>query len=152
MRFSGVISLVLAMFFSACDKGPKPEEVTKLFLDSMNKQDFETARKHCTERTLKLVDFLSGIAEMAKQEGSAFADAEPVSNVKCTVTGETAKCTFCCVEERGESDIELVKVEGVWKVDIAFEGFGEENFDSLLDTTYYPTSGDSLFEDLDVVE
>lgn len=145
MKFSHILLIVSLFFIGACNSGPKPEEVATIFLDSMNQQDFETARKHCTERTMKLVDFLSGIAEMAKQEGSAFADADPVTNVKCTIADDKATCTFCCIDDQGESDIELMKVEGAWKVDIAFDGFGEGGFESLLDTTYTFEEDDTVF-------
>jgi len=147
MRFSTVLFAVSLFVLNACNSGPKPEEVATIFLDSMNQQDFETARKHCTERTLKLVDFLSNIAEMAKQEGSAFADADPVTTVKCIITDDKATCTFFCIDDHGESDIELMKVDGQWKVDIAFDGFDEGGFESLLDTTYTLEEDDTVFGD-----
>ncbi len=151
MKLSGIYLLLFTLIFLSCNSGPKPEEVATIFLDSMNQQDFETAKKHATERTLKLIDFLSNIAEMAKQEGAAFADADPVTNVKCTIADNKATCTFCCVEDQGESDIELLKVDGQWKVDIAFDGFDEGGFESLLDTTYYPNEDEeSLTEELNI--
>ena len=145
-----ILGLSVAFFlFSifACNTGPKPEEVVAAFIDAMNKQDFETARKHCTEETLKLVDFLSGIAEMAKQEGSSFADADPVSNVKCTVNGATAKCSFCCDGEGKDTEVDLVKVNNEWKVNIEFSGFEDMDMESMLDTTYMPDDEGEFFLD-----
>jgi hypothetical protein len=137
------LAAILFAVFS-CNTGSKPEEVVAIFIDAMNKQDFETARKHCTEETLKLVDFLSSIAEMAKQEGSSFADADPVSNVKCTVDGATAKCSFCCDGEGKDTEVDLVKVNNEWKVNIEFSGFGDMDMESLLDTTYLTPGTDEL--------
>jgi hypothetical protein len=147
-RFSTAI--VLSTFiFSSCNTAMKPELVVENFLNSMNQQDFETARKYCTEETFKLVDFLSSIAEMAKQEGAAFADAEPVSNIQCNVDGDKAKCTFCCDSEGKDSEVDLIKVKNEWKVNISFDGFGDMDMSDLLDTSYMMAPETELLDGID---
>lgn len=136
----------------SCKTGPKPEEVAANFLNAMNKQEFDTARLYCTDSTLQLIDFLKGISEMAKQEGSSFADAPPVSDVKCTVNGDKAVCTFCCDGEGKNAEIDLVKVKGIWKANISFQMPEEAAFESMLDTTYTVNeAGDSneVIEDVE---
>jgi len=148
---TSVVALVIFLF--ACNSRPKPEAVVENFLNAMNKQDFETARKFCTEETFKLVDFLTSLADMAKQEGAAFADAEPVSNVKCTIDGDKAKCTFCCDGDGKDSEIDLVKVNNEWKVNIEFEGFGDMDMESMLDTSYImETDSGTVIEDIEEEE
>src|SRR5690606_32172558 len=128
--------------------GPKPEEAAANFINAMNNQDFETAKKHCTEGTYKLVDFLSGLYDMAKQEGAEFSKAEEVKveELTCTVDGEKAKCSFCCDEEGKPTEVDMVMVNKEWKVNIEFDGFGGEDFDALLDTTIMQP-GEDLFDD-----
>jgi hypothetical protein len=141
------------IFAFACNSGPKPETAAESFINAMNKQDFETARKFCTEETFKLIDFLTSLADMAKQEGAAFADAEPVSNVKCTVDGDKAKCSFCCDGDGKETEVDLVKVNNEWKVNIEFEGFGDMDMESMLDTSYImETDSGTVIEDIEEEE
>lgn len=144
------LTCMITLLVSACTNVPKPEAIVPIFIDAMNSQDFETARKHATESTLGLIDFLDQMAKLANEQGAAFADSKPVSNVKCNVEGTTATCTFCCIDDRGESDIELLLVDGEWKVNIPFDGFGEDNFESLLDTTY--TETENALEEIDETE
>lgn len=127
---------VALVLLSACNSNSKPETIVPIFIDAMNNQDFETARKHATDGTLKFIDFLDEMAKLANEQGATFAEAAPASNVKCTIDGDKAQCTFCCVEGRGETEIELHFINGAWKVHVPFDGFDEESFDSLMDTTY----------------
>jgi hypothetical protein len=126
-----------------------PEEVVEKFLNSMNNHDFETAKNYCTDETHKLVDFLSSIYGMAKQEGTVFAEPEPVTNIQCKISGNEAKCSFCCDSDGKNSEIDLVKIKNKWKVNIVLDGFGDWDMDEFTDPLQSNLSDTTLLDDID---
>lgn len=151
-QFFLMLAGTIILMTNACKTEMKPEQVATTFLDAMNNQQFDTARLYCTDSTMQLIDFLQGIAEMAKQEGSSFAKAEPVKDMKCNVTGDKAVCTFCCNGEGQSDEIDLIKTDKGWKINLPFKLPEEAAFESLLDTTYEynpVTDSNEVIEDVE---
>lgn len=94
----------LALLASGC--GGSPESVAEKYLQALIDGNAEAANKLCTARTAPLTPFL--IAAIQNQGDSV----KDVRDVK--VDGDKAKVYF----EGSDDPLELVRVDGDWKVDI----------------------------------
>lgn len=107
--------LLMAVFsvflFTACSSG-SPTSVAKNFSENMAKGKYEEAKKYCSEPTGKLLD-------MAGAFGGGKVDPDfkfqPVGE---EIDGDKATVTFKKNEEGDEDTIDLIKVDGKWKVHI----------------------------------
>jgi hypothetical protein len=106
-------TFLMICFLFACS-GNSPKSVAENFLKAMNKMDFDGAKKYGTEDTNKMLDMLSGFAKM-------MPDSAKKEDVKMEITSEKIegdKATYTYKEEGkdGDQTINLVKVDGKWKV------------------------------------
>ncbi len=130
-------SILIVSLLVAC-AGNSPKSVAENFLKAMNKLDFEGAKKYGTDDTNKMLDMLSGFAKM-------MPDSAKKENVKIEMTsekveGDKATCTYKEEGKEGEQTINLVKVDGKWKVamskdDMNSGGGDKENMDSGATST-----------------
>lgn len=106
-----VAVLAVVTLVSCGKKGPEP--VAEKFLEHMNKREFAEAKKLGTEATGQMLDFLASFP--------AEEPVEPivVTDMKCEVVEDKATCTYKANDK--EENINLVKVEGAWKVDMPKE-------------------------------
>jgi hypothetical protein len=122
LKMSAAVSLMALMM--ACGGGDSPKAVTENFLKALNKMDYETAKKYGSEDTGKLLDMMSGFAKMmpdsAKEEKSFEIKDEKIDGDKATVTYSQSGV-------EGEQAMNLVKVDGKWKVAMSKDSMnGEE--------------------------
>lgn len=90
--------------------------------------DYETAKKYGTEDTGKLLDMMSGFSKLmpdsAKQERSFEMKDEKINGDKATVM-------YTASGEEGEQTLNLVKIDGKWKVAMSKDSMNDEEGASM---------------------
>jgi len=104
----------LLIFLIACSGSESPKGVAKNFLNAMNKLDFEGAKKYGTEDTGKLLDMMSGFIKMMPDSSKGRESKTEMIAEK--IDGEKATVTYKEEGKNEEMTLDLVKVEGKWKV------------------------------------
>lgn len=123
--FTRLLSFSILAFLMACGGGDSPKAVSENFLKALNRMDYETAKKYGTEDTGKLLDMMSGFAKMmpdsAKEEKNFEIKDEKIDGDKATVT-------YSQTGDESEQVLNLVKLDGKWKVAMSKDSMnGEEN-------------------------
>ena len=108
------------------DKITPPETVATEFLKLLGEKKWDEAKKLGTSTTATTLDFKKSNAE---EEGDTTATAPKIENMKCTITGESAVCTY--TEDGEAQEINLKKENNKWLVDLPKET-GGENIDFNL--------------------
>lgn len=117
--------LLVAAFIGACGGGSdNPEAVAEEFLTHLGNQDYEKAKELGTENTvamITMIESMSGMAEEMGGEGQEEVKGLPDDfDMKgCEVDGDKATCTYTA--EGKEESIDMLKVDGKWKVDMKKE-------------------------------
>lgn len=107
-----LLMAVVSMFvFTACSSG-SPTSVAKNFTESIAKGKYEDAKKYCTEPTAKLLDMAMAFGGEAKVDPDF-----KFESIREEIDGETAKVFV--KKGEGEEAIDLVKVDGAWKVSMS---------------------------------
>lgn len=121
------LAAVVALFITACGGGaPKPGDVTVNFLNAIQDLKFEDAKQYATAESAQLLDMLAGLANMSEEEAADQPKAtftvkeENIDGDNCTVV-YVAKSPE---GEEMEESIDLVKVDGQWKVKFDKESMG----------------------------
>jgi len=130
--FFGILAVA---FLASCGpKGNGPEKVASEYLNALKNKEWDKAKALGNEDTKAKVDGIKGFG--------GDAGITEVKDVKCTVTDNTATCTFCCMKE-GDGKVNMVKEGDKWIVNDKKEG---ANMDMGTDTmtTTPPVEGDSL--------
>lgn len=111
------IVVLASLAFVACQK-ETPEAVAKKFLGHLQKKEYDEAKKLGTEATGKFLDMMKSLEQMG---GAAAETPEtaPAENLKCTVDGDTAVCTY--TQNGEEQKLDLVKQDGKWLVNMSKE-------------------------------
>jgi hypothetical protein len=105
------IGIVLAfiVLLAGCSGG-SPESVTKDFIKATEKNDLKAMSEVATERTVKLMSLFGDRFRARLAE-------EKIKTMKETINGDAALVNI--IYESGEDDdIDLIKVDGKWKVEI----------------------------------
>lgn len=116
-----LVAVLTVVFMISCGGGSSPEAVAKDFLKALADQDYEKAKELGTERTGQMITFIESMAKMAKENGEEMkkTDMPEIEFDECKIDGDKAVCTY--TSEGKEEKIELIKVDGEWKVDMAKE-------------------------------
>ena len=117
-----LVLLLAVSFMTSCGGGNNPESVAEDFLVALGTQDYEKARELGTERTAQLVSLVQGMADMAKKDGED-VDVDNMPDIEFTNTeidGDKATCFYTSADGE-EKKINLLKVDGEWKVDMTKE-------------------------------
>lgn len=125
--------LLISFLFACSSGGDSPKAVADNFLKSLNKMDYEGAKKYGTEDTGKLLDMIGGLAKMmpdsAKKEKKYEIVDEKIEGDKATVNYK---------DEDGSQTLNLVKQDGKWKVAMSkdsMNGSDESNMESGATST-----------------
>lgn len=130
------LSVVFLLFVSSCDQAKSERiSVAEKFLTALEEKNFEEAKKYGTEETAQILDFLAGVSTQVKD---AFpipdnSKKEEKNKTKFIVVREekiddnNVKVFF---REEGKEDknssLDLVKIDGKWKVSMKKENPKEE--------------------------
>lgn len=106
-----VLLFAISVMLLACSSSG-PENAAKNFTENLAKGKIEEAKKYCTESTGQLLDFGNSLA--------GGVDIYPDYKFKLVKTEkEDSKATVTYIDpEGGEETLELVKIDGHWKVNI----------------------------------
>jgi len=104
--------LVAILGLTACTMSPEDRAVA--FLDAVGNQDFEEAKKHCTQQTGASLDVL---AALAAENGQPIVKKE-YTIVSSVETGETAEVTYMEEGATESTVLPMKKVDGEWLVDL----------------------------------
>lgn len=114
---------LLAITIVSCGSKTAPKEVAVEFTKSLNKLDFEAAKKLGTAETGKLLDMMSTFSSMMpdslKEQAKKYkieAKDEVIDGDKATVTVTNG--------DKGEEKINLVKKDGKWLVNMTKDAMG----------------------------
>lgn len=92
-----------------------PEEVVKLWQQSIDKNNFETARQLSTGEALT---YIAELSELNNGDTLEWED-NPMLSLRCQIVGDSAHCTYHFEDETGEPDpgqLALRRVKGQWLV------------------------------------
>lgn len=121
MRITALAILAQSLFLSCnlTDDQPKlpnvPEEVVKLWQQSIDKNNFETARRLSTGEAFT---YIAELSELNNGDTLEWED-NPMLNLRCQIIGDSAHCTYHFEDETGEPDpgqLALRRVKGQWLV------------------------------------
>ncbi|PLW92888.1 MAG: hypothetical protein C0592_08455 [Marinilabiliales bacterium] len=132
MKLKTLILLVLAIPFVifSCkifkDKTNTPEFVSQVFLEHIQKLEFEEAKEYSTEETKMMLTFFTNITELVPDSQRIPAQETDVVIHNCIIQGETAQCSYTA---NGKNQtIDLIKQEGKWLVDMKKENAKPDYF------------------------
>lgn len=110
MKRSTALVLVpaLAAILTGCVQSPR--STAKLFTENISQGKLTEAKKHATEQTGQLIDMASSMGALPIKPGNQFIFIEQ------TIDGDKATVRYRSSEEGNAETINLVKVDGKWKV------------------------------------
>lgn len=106
-----LMAVVSIFAFTSCSSN-SPTAVAKSFSENIAKGKYEEAKKFCTEPTGKLLDMATAMAGGAKVNPDFKFEA-----IREEIDEDTAKVFV--KKGEGEDTIDLVKIDGVWKVNMS---------------------------------
>jgi len=123
MRVRNYFIFLLFIFLVSCqlfkNKTNTPEYVSKVFLEHIQRLEFEEAKEYATEQTKMMLTFFTNITELVPDSQRTVA-AEPDVVIKdCVVQDETAQCSYSANGK--DQTIDLIKQDGKWLVDMKKE-------------------------------
>jgi hypothetical protein len=123
-----LLAFVSFSFLASCSNDGNPEAVAEKFLNHVNKGEFKEAKEYCDEQTAQLIGMMESMVagkedEMKKLDAKVEIISSEVKDDKATVKYKTTSTK----EPVGkEQSLQLVKVDGKWKVTIDKENMNKE--------------------------
>lgn len=124
--------MLMSMTMLVSCSGDGPEGVAKKFLELTNKGEFEKAKEYCDKDTAALIGMMES---MAKNKAEEMKDKDVkivIISSEVNEEGDKAKVTYKSIEEEQTEDtatekqLDLVKIDGDWKVTIDKENMKKE--------------------------
>ncbi|MCB5270823.1 MAG: DUF4878 domain-containing protein [Candidatus Cloacimonetes bacterium] len=115
---------VALLALAAC--GAKSEKPARAFFDALENHDFTTAKSHTTEQGQQLLEMLESFAESMSEEQRTEMNKTRYNILKTVEDKDSAIVTFEKWEtdrpdEKSVHELKMVKIDGIWKVDLAKE-------------------------------
>ncbi|HNQ61529.1 MAG TPA: DUF4878 domain-containing protein [Bacteroidia bacterium] len=128
------------LFLFSCSGGDSPKAVAEKYLKAIGSYDFDAAKKYGTEDTGKLLEMMSGFAKMVPDSTK---DDIRFTILEERIEGEKAVVVYKEEGEEAEVSLNLLKVEGKWKVNMTKESINEAESGNTMDVgaTQTDTSG-----------
>ncbi len=123
--FRITLVLLFAAFLGACGSSNSPEGVAEEFLTHLGNQDYEKAKELGTENTVQMLTMIESMGGMAESMGgeakkdSAKGLPDDFEITNSEVDGDNALVTYTA--DGKEEELNLVKQDGQWKVDMKKE-------------------------------
>ncbi|MDQ7962081.1 DUF4878 domain-containing protein [Flavobacterium lindanitolerans] len=123
-----ILGFLSFTFFVSCSNDSNPEAVAEKFLNHVNKGEFKEAKEYCDEQTASLIGMMESMAgakkdELKKNDAKVEIISSEVKDDKATVKYKTVGGK---AEAAAEQTLNLVKVDGKWKVTIDKENANKE--------------------------
>lgn len=123
--------VLIGALIAGCSGNGGPEKNAKAFLQSLEAEDFEGAKKVSTDETHKLLDLIKMMSsDKPKTEGGEKKD---IKVSPCKIDGETATCEYCCDENGNSQQLTLLQKDGEWKVNMTKESIMGDAMEGLTD-------------------
>lgn len=132
-----LVTLVVVSVLLGCKRADSPEVVTEKFMNHLLASQFAEAKALGTESTAQMLEMFETIESLSGEKPADTIPTATITNVQCEVTGDAAVCSF---EENGQmSELNLVKVDGKWLVDMKKENpYGDMGMDGEVMTDTVP--------------
>lgn len=132
--FLNLVMLLMFLFVSC--SGDSPRKVAEKFLEAMENQNFEEAKKYSDDSMKQLLNMLDSMPK----DNNKKAENAKVKVTKIEENGDKAKVFYIVEsseiqEESKEQSIDLKKVDGNWKVSFNKEEMNKEEPVGNLDAT-----------------
>ena len=112
--------LLFSFFMVSCGGGgsENPQDVAKSFMKALEDKDYDKAKDLGTENTVMMIGMIESMAGLATD-----TDKEPAQLTwgETEVDGDKATCFYTSSDKEGNQQVDLVKVDGDWKVDMKKE-------------------------------
>ena len=110
--------MALSLLLAACGGGGSPESVANSFLKSFAALDFDKAAKLATEEGAEALSMMNQfMGAMGKEEKAEFRQDYTATVSKVDIEGDKAVAYYTPKGSEEEKSLDLVKVNGKWKVD-----------------------------------
>ena len=123
MKLRTILALLFFVFLVSCQlfkgKTNTPEYVSQIFLEHIQRLEFEEAKALATEETKMMLTFFANITELVPDSQRIPAAETDVVVHECIIQGETAQCSYTANGK--DQTIDLIKEDGKWLVDMKKE-------------------------------
>ena len=108
------VLVIAAVAFASCGSSGSPKAVAEKFLNHLQKKEYAEAKKLATKESEATIDMMASFGSMGGEQKEAKIEMKEEK-----IEGDKATVTYT---ENGENKtINLVKVDGDWKVDMKKE-------------------------------
>jgi ketosteroid isomerase-like protein len=112
--------LLFSFFMVSCGgSSDNPQDVAKDFMKALADKDYDKAKDLGTENTVMMIGMIESMAGMAT-EGEEQEMGELVWG-DTEIDGDSAICYYTEEGKEGQQQVDLIKVDGDWKVDMKKE-------------------------------
>jgi ketosteroid isomerase-like protein len=115
--------LVFSAFMFSCGGGSSddPQAVAKDFLTALSDEDYEKAKELGTENTVQMLGLIESMAGMAPEgeDMDMSTDMDAIEWGETEIDGDKAVVHYTA--EGNKEKLDMVKVDGKWKVDMKKE-------------------------------
>ena len=112
--------LLFSFFMVSCGgSSDNPQDVAIEFMDALGDQDYDKAKDLGTENTIMMIGMIESMASMAP-EGEETDEMGEITWGETEIDGDNAIC-FYSTEDKADQQVDLVKVDGDWKVEMKKE-------------------------------
>lgn len=139
-----LVTLTVAVFFTSCKQEDTPEKVMLKFANHFAAGEYTEAAAYGTASTVQLLEMMEALASV----GSYLSDDDNIEKYSlddfdCTVSGNTALCTF--IEYGEKAEVSLIREGDKWLVDIPLDDlYDEDDWYEDEDDDWYSEESDSI--------
>lgn len=123
-------ALIVILFLFSCSGGDSPKAVAENYLKAIGSYDFEGAKKYGTEDTGKLLDIMIGFAKMVPDSTKNEINFTILDE---KIEGDKAVVIYKEEGQQGEVPLNLMRVDGKWKVNMTKESINEAESGNVMD-------------------